>query len=172
MLISLLTSVPEFSLKGDKPFTIFTTICFKNTQNGSILEQKDMFQMGIMDGLLYVAAIDWCAIKFSEYKVAEFVTDRWYSIAIVYDGKILSAWLEGEKKDSFKAKHPTKGRRKRNYVSGSDWMRILRTFSFSTGHCPVMKSAAWLPVKKHCSKKASSGSISANTEEGAKLRTG
>ena len=44
--------------------------------------------------------------------------------------------------------------------------------SSSTGHCPVMKSAAWLPVKKHCSKKASSGSISANTEEGAKLRTG
>lgn len=23
------TSVPEFSLKGDKPFTIFTTVCFK-----------------------------------------------------------------------------------------------------------------------------------------------
>ena len=65
------TSVPEFSLKGDKPFTIFTTVCFKNTQNGSILEQQDMFQMGIMDGLLYVAAIDWCAIKFSEYKVAK-----------------------------------------------------------------------------------------------------
>lgn len=51
------TSVPEFSLKGDKPFTIFTTVCFKNTQNGSILEQQDMFQMGIMDGLLYVAAV-------------------------------------------------------------------------------------------------------------------
>lgn len=41
------TSVPEFSLKGDKPFTIFTTVCFKNTQNGSILEQQDMFQLGI-----------------------------------------------------------------------------------------------------------------------------
>ena len=136
------TSVPEFSLKGDKPFTIFTTVCFKNTQNGSILEQQDMFQMGIMDGLLYVVAIDWCAIKFSEYKVAEFVTDHWYSIAIVYDGKILSAWLEGEKKDSFKCKAPYKERRKRNYVSESDWMRILRTFSFSTGHCPVMTSTA------------------------------
>lgn len=166
------TSVPEFSLKGDKPFTIFTTICFKNTQNGSILEQKDMFQMGIMDGLLYVAAIDWCAIKFSEYKVAEFVTDRWYSIAIVYDGKILSAWLEGEKKDSFKCKAPYKGKAEKELCIGKRLDAYFKNFLISTGHCPVMKSAAWLPVKKHCSKKASSGSISANTEEGAKLRTG
>ena len=112
------TSVPEFSLKGDKPFTIFTTVCFKNTQNGSILEQQDMFQMGIMDGLLYVAAIDWCAIKFSEYKVAGFVTDHWYSIAIVYDGKILSAWLEGEKKDSFKCKAPCKGKAEKELCIG------------------------------------------------------
>lgn len=66
------TSVPEFSLKGDKPFTIFTTVCFKNTQNGSILEQQDVFQMGIMDGILS------------------------------------------------NAKHPTKERRKRNYVSDSE----------------------------------------------------
>lgn len=63
------TSVPEFSLKGDKPFTIFTTVCFKNTQNGSILEQKGLFQMGIMDGELYVAAVDWCAVRFSEYTI-------------------------------------------------------------------------------------------------------
>lgn len=37
--------------------------------------------------------------------------------------------------------------------------------SSSTGHCPVMKSTARLPMKKHCSKKASSGSISANTKK-------
>lgn len=122
------TSVPEFSLKGDKPFTIFTTICFKNTQNGSILEQKDMFQMGIMDGLLYVAAIDWCAIKFSEYKVAEFVTDRWYSIAIVYDGKILSAWLEGEKKDSFKCKAPYKGKAEKELCIGKRLDAYFKNF--------------------------------------------
>ena len=122
------TSVPEFSLKGDKPFTIFTTICFKNTQNGSILEQKDMFQMGIMDGLLYVAAIDWCVIKFSEYKVAEFVTDRWYSIAIVYDGKILSAWLEGEKKDSFKCKAPYKGKAEKELCIGKRLDAYFKNF--------------------------------------------
>lgn len=122
------TSVPELSLKGDKPFTIFTTICFKNTQNGSILEQKDMFQMGIMDGLLYVAAIDWCAIKFSEYKVTEFVTDHWYSIAIVYDGKILSAWLEGEKKDSFKCKAPYKGKAEKELCIGKRLDAYFKNF--------------------------------------------
>ncbi len=37
---------------------------------------------------------------------------------------------------------PTKDMRRKNYVSGSDWMRTLRTFSFSTGHYPVMKSTA------------------------------
>lgn len=122
------TSVPEFSLKGDKPFTIFTTVCFKNTQNGSILEQQDMFQMGIMDGLLYVAAIDWCAIKFSEYKVAGFVTDHWYSIAIVYDGKILSAWLEGEKKDSFKCKAPYKGKAEKELCIGKRLDAYFKNF--------------------------------------------
>lgn len=31
------SGVPELSLRGDKPFTLFVTLCFKNTQNGSIL---------------------------------------------------------------------------------------------------------------------------------------
>lgn len=121
-------SVPELSLKGDKPFTIFTTVCFKNTQNGSILEQQDMFQMGIMDGELYVAAVDWCAIKFSEYKVAKFVTDHWYSIAIVYDGKILSAWLEGEKKDSLKCKAPYKGKVEKELCIGKQLNAYFKNF--------------------------------------------
>lgn len=30
------SSVPELSLAGDKPFTLFTTVCFKNVQGGEL----------------------------------------------------------------------------------------------------------------------------------------
>lgn len=33
------SSVPELSLSGDKPFTLFTSVCFKNVQGGAILTQ-------------------------------------------------------------------------------------------------------------------------------------
>ena len=31
------SGVPELSLRGDKPFTLFVTLCFKNIQGGTIL---------------------------------------------------------------------------------------------------------------------------------------
>lgn len=30
-------SVPELSLAGDRPFTLFTVVCFKNVQGGAII---------------------------------------------------------------------------------------------------------------------------------------
>lgn len=74
----------------------------QNVQGGAILTQEDGFRLGIMDGLLYVAAVDWCAVKFSEYTVGKFTTDHWYELAIVYDGILLTVYLDGEKKDTFR----------------------------------------------------------------------
>jgi len=103
------SSVPELSLSGDKSFTFFTSVCFKNVQGGAILEQENSFCLGVMDGKLYVAAVDWCAVKFSEYTVGKFTTDHWYELAIVYDGSLLSVYLNGEKKDTFRC-NPQKGK--------------------------------------------------------------
>lgn len=103
------SSVPELSLAGDKPFTFFTTVCFKNVQGGAILTQENSFCLGVMDGELYVATVDWCAVKFSEYTVGKFTTDHWYELAIVYDGSLLSVYLNGEKKDTFRC-NPPKGK--------------------------------------------------------------
>lgn len=50
------SDVPVLSLRGDKPFTPFTSVCFKNVQGGTILEQENSFCLGVMDGELYVAA--------------------------------------------------------------------------------------------------------------------
>lgn len=47
------SSVPQLSLSGDKLFTIFTTLCFRNVQGGILFEQPDLFFIGIMDGQLY-----------------------------------------------------------------------------------------------------------------------
>lgn len=103
------SSVPELSLVGDKPFTLFTTVCFKNVQGGAIFAQENGFCFGIMDGQLYVGAVDWCAVKFSEYTVGKFITDHWYELAIVYDGTLLTVYLNGEKKDTFRC-NPEKGK--------------------------------------------------------------
>lgn len=92
-------SVPEFSLKGDKPFTLFTTLCLTTMHGGSILQQKGCFRLGIMDGLLYVAAPDWCVIKFSEAKIGRLTTHRWYKLALVYDTHSLTIYLDGIKKE-------------------------------------------------------------------------
>lgn len=100
------SSVPELSLNGDKPFTLFTTVCFKNVQGGAILTQENGFCLGMMGGLLYVAAVDWCAVKFSECTVGKFTTDHWYELAIVYDGILLTVYLDGEKKDTFRCNPP------------------------------------------------------------------
>lgn len=108
------SSVPELSLAGDKPFTLYTIVCFKNVQGGAILEQEDAFGLGIMDGLLYVGAVDWCAVKFNESTVGRFVPDRWYTLALVYDGSLLTVYLNGGKKDTFRCKH------KMRYVSDAD----------------------------------------------------
>jgi len=103
------SSVPELSLAGDKPFTLFTSVCFKNVQGGAILTQENCFCLGMMDGLLYVGAVDWCAVKFSEYTLGRFTTDQWYALALVYDGSLLSVYLNGEKKDTFRC-NPEKGK--------------------------------------------------------------
>lgn len=103
------SSVPDLSLAGDKPFTLFATVCFKNVQGGAIFAQENGFYFGIMDGQLCVAAVDWCAVKFSEYTVGKFITDHWYELAIVYDGTLLTVYLNGEKKDTFRC-NPEKGK--------------------------------------------------------------
>lgn len=108
------SSVPELSLAGDKPFTLFTTICFKNVQAGAILKQKDAFELAIVNGVLYVAAVDWCAVKFHEDKVGTIAPDHWYTLALVYDGKLLTVYLDGEKKQTFRCKL------KKKYVSTAD----------------------------------------------------
>ena len=96
------SSLPAALLAGDKPFTLFTVVCFKNVQGGAILEQEDVFRLGIMDGQLYVATPDWCVVKFSEYTVVKFTTDHWYELAVVYDGTLLTVYLSGEKKGTFR----------------------------------------------------------------------
>ena len=40
------SSVPELSLVGDKPFTLFTSLCFKNVQGGAIFTQNDVSRPG------------------------------------------------------------------------------------------------------------------------------
>ena len=103
------SSLPAALLAGGEPFTLFTVVCFRNVQGGAILTQNDIFRLGIMDGKLYVAAVDWCAVKFSEYKLGRFTTNQWYKLAVVYDGSLLSVYLNGEKKDTFRC-DPEKGK--------------------------------------------------------------
>ncbi len=98
------SGVPELSLRGDKPFTLFVTLCFKNTQGGTILEQEDMFRLGIIDGLIYVIGLDWCGIKFSEYTLGRLTPQCWYRLGLVYDGGLLTVYLDGMKKETFKCK--------------------------------------------------------------------
>ena len=62
------SSVPQLSLSGDKPFTIFTTLCFRNVQGGILFEQPDLFFIGITDGQVYMAGLEWCHVKFSTSK--------------------------------------------------------------------------------------------------------
>lgn len=122
------SSVPELSLAGDKPFTLFTSVCFKNVQGGAILTQENSFCFGIMDGLLYVAAVDWCAVKFSECTVGKFTTDHWYELAIVYDGVLLTVYLDGEKKDTFRCNPPKGKASKAELLIGKKLDAYFRTF--------------------------------------------
>lgn len=100
--------LPELSLRGDKPFTLFVILCFKNTQGGTILEQKDMFRLGIMDGLIYVIGLDWCGIKFPESTLGRFTPQCWYKLGLVYDGNLLTVYLDGVKKDTFRCEPASK----------------------------------------------------------------
>lgn len=102
------SGVPQLSLRGDKPFTLFVTLCFKNTQGGTILEQKDMFRLGIMDGLVYVIGLDWCGIKFPESTLGRFTPQCWYRLGLVYDGNLLTVYLDGVKKDTFRCESASK----------------------------------------------------------------
>ena len=122
------SSVPELSLAGDKPFTLFTSVCFKNVQGGAILTQENSFCFGIMDGLLYVAAVDWCAVKFSECTVGKFTTDHWYELAIVYDSTLLTVYLDGEKKDTFRCNPPKRKASKAELLIGKKLDAYFRTF--------------------------------------------
>ena len=121
-------SVPELSLSGNKPFTLFTSVCFKNVQGGAILEQENSFCLGVMDGGLYVAAVDWCAVKFSEYTVGKFTTDHWYELSIVYDGSLLSVYLNGEKKDTFRCNPPKGKASKAELLIGKKLDAYFKTF--------------------------------------------
>lgn len=91
------SSVPELSLRGDKPFTLFTTFCLKNTQSGALFRQKDVFELGIMDGLLYLIVEDWCMAKFSESHFTRMKPDCWYMLALAYDGSSMGIYLNGER---------------------------------------------------------------------------
>lgn len=122
------SSVPELSLIGDKSFTLFTTVCFKNVQGGAILTQKDGFCLGMMGGLLYVAAVDRCAVKFSEYTVGKFTTDHWYELAIVYDDDLFTVYLDGKKKDTFRCNPPKEKASKAELLIGHRLDAYFKTF--------------------------------------------
>lgn len=122
------SGVPELSLRGDKPFTLFVTLCFKNIQGGTILEQKDMFQLGIMDGLIYVIGPDWCSIKFSESTLGRFAPQCWYKLGLVYDGNLLTVYLDGVKKDSFRCKPASKRTAKAELVIGEKLDAYFKDF--------------------------------------------
>lgn len=125
------SSVPELSLSGDKPFTLFTTLCFRNVQGGAILEQQDLFSIGMMNGLLYVGGVDWCAVKFSEAAVAKFATDRWYTLSLVFDGESLAVYLGAEKKAVHRCKIKKTGVSRADRIIGKGldaWFRTFRLF--------------------------------------------
>lgn len=124
------SSLPAALLAGGTPFTLFTVVCFRNVQGGAILTENDVFRFGIMDGQLYVAAVDWCAVKFSEYKLGRFTTNQWYKLALVYGGSLLSVYLNGEKKDTFHC-NPAKGKlsaSKAELLIGKKLDAYFRTF--------------------------------------------
>lgn len=122
------TSVPELSLRGDKPFTLFTTVCFKNVQGGAILEQKNIFQLGIMDGLIYTIGLDWCTVKFSESTLGKFIPQYWYTFALTYDGNLLTVYLGGVKKDTFKCKPASKRTTNAELVIGENLDAYFKNF--------------------------------------------
>ena len=121
-------SVPGLSLRGDKPFTLFTTLCFKNVQGGDMLEQKNFFLFGIMDGLIYATAQDWCGIKFSEYTLGRLTTNRWYKLGLVYDGSALTVYLDGVRKDTFRCKPASKRTSKEELIIGDKLDAYFKNF--------------------------------------------
>lgn len=121
-------SVPELSLAGDRPFTLFTVVCFKNVQGGALLRQENMFTLSIMDGRLYVAGLDWCAVKFAESVIGRLVPDRWYSLALVYDGNLLTTYLDGEKKDTSRCKLRKKYASNDNLTIGNKLDACFKSF--------------------------------------------
>lgn len=60
-----------------------------------------MFKLGVMDGLLYIIAEDWCTVKFSESRFTQMKPDCWYMLALAYDGNSISIYLNGEKTHTF-----------------------------------------------------------------------
>lgn len=104
------SSVPELSLRGNKPFTLFTTFCLKNTQSGAVFMQQDVFKLGVMDGLLYVIAEDWCTAKLIESRFTQIKPDCWYMLALAYDGSAMSLYLNGEKTYTFPCKPSATGK--------------------------------------------------------------
>lgn len=125
------SSVPQLSLSGDKPFTIFTTLCFRNVQGGILFEQPDLFLVGIMDGQLYVVGLDWCRIKFAHYEIDKFPTEQWNTLSLVFDGKFLTFYLDGEKIDTCKCTPKKKHVSKADLIIGKEldaWFRTFRLF--------------------------------------------
>lgn len=177
------SSVPEFSLAGDKPFTLFTIVCFKNVQGGAILEQENSFCLGIMDGELYVAAPNWCAVKFSDFTVGKFTTQHWYELSIVYDGTLLTVYLNGEKKDTFRCT-PGKGQTSTaNLVIGKKLDAYFKTFRLfgkalsdrevsqlsSSGEITPADSIAWFDFDQTGRKDRSNNRIELSTKAFARI---
>lgn len=121
-------SVPNLSLQGDKPFTLFVTLCFKNVQGGSILEQEGMFELGIMDGLIYVIAPDWCTVKFSDNTLGRLTPQCWYRLGLVYDSGLLSVYLDGMKKDTFRCQPASRRKTNAELVIGSKLDAYFKNF--------------------------------------------
>lgn len=138
-------------------------------QGGAILEQEDAFGLGIMDGLLFVGAVDWCAVKFNESTVGRCVPDRWYTLALVYDGSLLTVYLNGEKKDTFRCKH------KKRYVSdrqtiGNKLDAYIKTFRFFDKALSDEEIGLMETDKGKAPKRVSHGSIFPWREEKTKAR--
>lgn len=124
------SSLPELSLAGDKPFTLYTIVCFKKVQRGAILRQEDTFQFGIMDGLLYVGTVHWCAVKFNEDKMGRLLPNRWYTVALTYDGSLLTLYLDGEKKDQCKCTLKQKYVSSEDFTIGNNLYAYFKTLRF------------------------------------------
>ena len=87
-----------------------------------------MFRLGIMDGLVYVIGLDWCGIKFSESTLGRFIPQCWYKLGLVYDGNLLTVYLDDVKKDTFRCKPASKRTANAKLVIGEKLDAYFKNF--------------------------------------------